>query len=115
MGSVCERPLPAPLGQAVRELSKQAESTTFMTLLAAFQVLLHRYSGQEDFAVSTPVAGRLRPETENLIGCFINDLVLRADLSERSVVPGTVGPGARDGLQAFDHQEMPFTRAHSSD
>ena len=109
-GAVCERPLPGPLSQAVRELSKQAESTTFMTMMTAFEVLLHRYSGQEDFGVSTPVAGRLRPETENLIGCFINDLVLRADLSGDPSFRQLLARVRQTVLEAFDHQEMPFTR-----
>ena len=71
-----------------RRLSKRCEhsadsegATLYMTLLAAFQVLLHRYSGQEDFAVGSPIAGRTRPELEGLIGCFVNTLVMRADLS----------------------------------
>ena len=72
---------PAQLNQAIERLSGEEGATKFMTLLAAYQALLHHDSGQEDFAVSTPVAGRLRPETENVIGCFLNDLVLRANLS----------------------------------
>ena len=52
-----------------------------MTLLAAFQVLLYRYSGQQDFAVGSPIANRTRPEIEPLVGCFINMIVLRANLA----------------------------------
>jgi non-ribosomal peptide synthetase component F len=81
-----------------------------MALLAAFQVLLHRYSGQNDFAVGSDVAGRSRAETEGLIGLFVNTLVHRADL--------TGGPGFRQllrrirrtALDAYAHQDLPFER-----
>ncbi len=66
---------------AVRALGRREGATLYMTLLAAFQVLLFRYSGQEDFAVGTPIAGRSRPELEGLIGFFVNTLVVRGDLS----------------------------------
>ena len=79
--------LPAPLTQALKELSRREGATLFMTLLAAFQVLLHRYSGQEDIAVGTPIAGRGRTELEGLIGFFVNTLVLRADLSGNPTFP----------------------------
>ena len=79
-GALCEHRLPGELNQAIQRLSNEEGVTKFMTLLAAFQTLLCHYSGQHDFGVSTPVAGRLRPETENVIGCFINDLVLRRSL-----------------------------------
>ena len=79
--AVVEHQLSRQLNQAIDRLSGEEEATKFMTLLAAYQILLCQESGQEDFAVSTPVAGRLRPETENVIGCFLNDLVLRAVLS----------------------------------
>ena len=66
---------------AVKKGAARLGCTTYSALLAAFQVLLHRYSGQEDIAVGTPVAGRTHPELENLIGLFINTLVLRTELS----------------------------------
>ena len=75
------RLIPRELLDAVRSLGRQEGATLFMTLLAAFQVLLHRYTGQDDFAVGSPVAGRTRPELEGLIGFFVNTLVLRADLT----------------------------------
>jgi hypothetical protein len=68
----------------LKALSRQEGSTLFMTLLTVFQVLLHRYTGQADIAVGTPIAGRVRPEVEELIGCFLNTLVLRTDLSGNS-------------------------------
>ena len=75
------RSSPGPSLDAVRALARQEGATLFMILLAAFQVLLHRYSGQDDIAVGTPVAGRTRAEIEGLIGFFVNTLVLRGDLA----------------------------------
>ncbi len=108
--AVVEHQLSTQLNQAIERLSGEEGATKFMTLLAAYQVLLHHESGQDDFAVSTPVAGRLRPETENLIGCFLNDLVLRADLSGDPSFRQLLGRVRETVLQAFDHQEMPFMR-----
>ena len=72
---------PGTWSTPLRALGAQEGATLYMTLLAAFQVLLHRYSGQDDIAVGSPVAGRTRPELEGLIGFFVNTLVLRGDLS----------------------------------
>jgi amino acid adenylation domain-containing protein len=108
--AVREHQLSQQLNQAVGRLSNEEGATKFMTVLAAFQTLLHRYSGQDDFAVSTPAAGRLRPETESLVGCFINDLVLRADLSGDPSFRQLLGRVRETVLEAFDHQEMPFMR-----
>ena len=69
------------LAKRIRSLSRQEGSTLFMTLMAAFQLLLHRYSGQADIAVGTPVAGRTRSELEELMGMFVNTLVIRSHLS----------------------------------
>ena len=88
--------LPAPLTQALKELSRREGVTLFMTLLAAFQVLLHRYSGQDDIAVGTPIAGRGRTELEGLIGFFVNTLVLRSDLAGNPAFTELLGTGARD-------------------
>ena len=73
--------LPESLTQALKELSRQEGTTLFMVLLGAFQVLLSRYSGQEDIAIGTPIAGAHPAETEELIGFFVNTLVMRTDLS----------------------------------
>src|SRR5204863_1083795 len=69
------------LTSALKELSRREEATLFMTLLAAFQLLLHSYTRQEDILIGSPIANRTRPETETLIGLFVNTLVLRGDLS----------------------------------
>ena len=73
--------LPKPMLDSLQTLSRQEEVTLFMTLLAAFKVLLHRYSGQDRIIVGSPVAGRTRTETEGLLGFFVNNLVLSTDLS----------------------------------
>ncbi|MGH7828699.1 MAG: condensation domain-containing protein, partial [Candidatus Binatia bacterium] len=72
---------PPALARGLKDLSRQANTTLFMTLLAAFQTLLHRYTGQDDIVVGSPIAGRNRLEVEGLIGFFVNTLVLRNDLS----------------------------------
>jgi hypothetical protein len=73
--------VPLPVSQALGALNQREGVTLFMTLLAAWQALLARYSGQEDIAVGTPIANRTRAEFEGLIGCFVNTLVLRSDLA----------------------------------
>src|SRR5262249_44091809 len=73
--------LSATLTAALREVGERHGCTLFMTLLGAFQTLLHRYTGQDDIIVGSPIANRNRAETENLIGFFVNTLALRTDLS----------------------------------
>ena len=72
---------PADLALNLKALATRTGATLFMTLLGGFQLLLHRYSGQDDVVVGIPIAGRVRPEIEGLIGFFINSLVMRTDLS----------------------------------
>ena len=79
-----------------------------MTLLAAFQVLLHRYSGQDDFAVGSPVANRNRAEIEGLIGYFVNMLALRADLSGDPSFRELLGRVRETALGAYEHQDLPL-------
>jgi amino acid adenylation domain-containing protein len=102
--------LPPALSAALNELSRQAGTTLFMTLLAAWQVLLHRYSGQDDIVVSTGIANRNRPETEPLIGCLINILLLRARLSGDSRFAGVLQAVRQTVLDAQAHQDLPFER-----
>ncbi|HEX6287533.1 MAG TPA: amino acid adenylation domain-containing protein [Herpetosiphonaceae bacterium] len=100
--------LPQALTQALAELSQREGTTLFMTLLAAFQVLLQRYSGQTDFVVGTPIANRRRREFEDLIGFFINTLALRADLSGHPSFRELLGRVREMALGAYMHQDLPF-------
>ena len=100
--------LPADLSGALRELSKRQNVTLFMTLLAAFQTLLYRYTGQEDIVVSSGISDRSHPETEALIGCFINILLLRSDLSGEPSFLELLGRVREVALEAYAHQDLPF-------
>ncbi|HEX8191018.1 MAG TPA: non-ribosomal peptide synthase/polyketide synthase [Pyrinomonadaceae bacterium] len=102
--------LPAGLARGVGELSRRRGTTTFMTLLAAFQALLARYSGQQDVSTGTPVAGRGRAETEELIGFFVNTLVLRTDLSGDPTFDELLGRVREVCLGAYAHGDVPFER-----
>jgi amino acid adenylation domain-containing protein len=102
--------LPADLMGGLRALSRQEGVTLFMTLLAVFNVLLHRYTGQEDILVGTNVANRNRAETEGLIGCFINQLVLRTDLSGDPTYRELLGRVRETTLGAYTHQDLPFEK-----
>jgi amino acid adenylation domain-containing protein len=96
------------LKDRLNALSRKSGATLFMTLLAAFDVLLSRYSGQTDIAVGTPVANRARPELEPLIGFFINNLVLRADLSGDPTFATLLAQVRETALHAYAHQDVPF-------
>ncbi len=96
------------LSEAVRALGQREGVTPFMTLLAAFQVLLGRWSGQDDFAVGSPIANRTRPESEPLIGYFVNMLALRADLSGNPTGREFLARVREVALEAFEHQEIPL-------
>src|SRR4029453_6907776 len=90
--------------------ARREGATLFMALVAAFDVLLSRYSGQEDFLVGTPVANRGRPELEPLIGSFVNTLVLRGDLSGDPTFAELLRRTRSAALEAYAHQEIPFER-----
>nr|QEO74780.1 AMP-dependent synthetase and ligase [uncultured bacterium] len=102
--------LPAELTQQLRQLSRQESATLFMTLLAAFEVLLHRYTGQQDIVVGTPIAGRGRREVEGLVGAFINALAIRVDLSGDPTFQELIRRVRSAVLGAFAHDEMPFEK-----
>jgi amino acid adenylation domain-containing protein len=102
--------LPRALSQGLQALSRQEGVTLFMTLLAAFNVWLYRYTQQEDIVVGTPVAGRVRPELEALLGCFVNTLALRTDLSGNPPFRDVLQRVKQTTLQAYDHQEVPFEK-----
>jgi len=96
--------------ESLLHLSQREGATLFMTLLAAFNTLLHRYSGQHDIAVGTPVANRNHPEIESLIGFFVNTLVLRTDLSDNPSFRELLARVRQVTLSAYEHQELPFEK-----
>ena len=98
------------LTEALKGLSRQEGVTLFMTLLAAFKVLLSRYTGQEDIVVGTPIAGRNRAEIEGLIGFFVNTLVLRTNLSGNPTFKELLSRVREVALGAYDHQDVPFEK-----
>ncbi|NVZ85969.1 non-ribosomal peptide synthetase [Pseudomonas yamanorum] len=100
--------LSASLGEAIRKTAQAHESTPFMLLLAAFQSLLHRYSGQRDIRIGIPSANRPRQETQGLIGFFINTLVLRAELDARLPFAELLAATRTAALGAQAHQDLPF-------
>lgn len=103
--------VPAPLVTRVEALARRQNATPFMVLLAAFNVLLARYSGQDDITVTAPMSGRTRPELECLIGYFVNPLLLRTDLSGDPDFLGLLDRVRAACLSAFRNQELPFEQA----
>src|SRR5215212_8582567 len=110
LGASQELVLPESLTRALKELSRQEGTTLFMVLLGAFQALLARYSGQEDIAVGSPIAGRNQAETEELIGFFVNTLVMRTDLSGDPSFREVLSRVREVALGAYDHQDLPFEK-----
>lgn len=96
------------LTRQIRELCQKEEATLFMVLLAAYQVLLHRYTGEEDIVVGSPIAGRCLEETEGLIGLFVNALALRGDLSGNPSFRELLGRVKEVCLGGYAHQDLPF-------
>ena len=109
-GGSVEVRIAEPLLGRLKELSRREEVSLFMVLLTSFQLLLSRYSGQTDIAVGTPVANRTRSELEDLIGFFVNQLVLRTDLGGEPSVRELLGRVRQVCLQAYAHQDLPFER-----
>jgi amino acid adenylation domain-containing protein len=102
--------LPAALSEAIMTLSQQVGATPFMTLLAAFKVLLYHYTRQDDLVVGTPIANRTRPEIEGLIGFFVNTLVLRTRLAGNPTFHELLGRVRETALGAYAHQDLPFEK-----
>src|SRR5213594_4160281 len=96
--------------EKLKQMSQKEGATLFMTLLAAFDVLLARYSGQEELVVGTPIANRTRVETEELIGCFVNTLVLRVDTSGNPRFCELLRRVKQVALEAYAHQDVPFEK-----
>ncbi|MFL6127650.1 MAG: amino acid adenylation domain-containing protein, partial [Mycobacteriales bacterium] len=102
--------LPADLVAGLEALGRAHGATLFMTLLAGWQALLSRWCGQVDFAVGSPVAGRVRPELERLVGMFVTMLPLRADLSGDPTGAELLDRTRRTVLDGLAHQEVPFEK-----
>ncbi|HGN2688793.1 TPA: pyoverdine non-ribosomal peptide synthetase PvdD, partial [Pseudomonas aeruginosa] len=100
--------LPRELVEAVRALAQREGASSFMLLLASFQALLYRYSGQADIRVGVPIANRNRVETERLIGFFVNTQVLKADLDGRMGFDELLAQARQRALEAQAHQDLPF-------
>ena len=109
-GATHQFSLHAALTQALNDLSRQQDATLFMTLVAAFQTLLYRYTGEQDILTGTPVAGRNRTETEGLIGFFVNTLVLRTGFSGNPTFLELLGRVRKVTLEAYANQEVPFEK-----
>ena len=107
-GSTCAFTLPASVAGRLKTLARAEGCTFFMAMLAAFKLLLARHSGQQDIVVGTPLANRGTPETEPLIGLFLNTLVLRTDLSGDPSFRELVGRVRQVSLDGFRHGTMPF-------
>ena len=102
--------LPLRLTQKLKDVSTEHRATLFMTLLAAFKVLLWRYTNQPDIVIGSPIANRTRAETEDLIGFFVNTLVLRTDLSGNPTFAELLKRIKEIALGAYDHQDLPFEK-----
>ncbi|MBN9681067.1 MULTISPECIES: non-ribosomal peptide synthetase [unclassified Corallococcus] len=102
--------LPAALAGGLAELGRSEGATPFMTLLAAFQMLLLRYTGQDDLVVGCPLSNRTRVETEGLIGFFVNTLPLRTDASGNPTFRQLLGRVRESVLAAHEHQDVPFEK-----
>ena len=102
--------LPNRLREGLNRLSQQCGVTLYMTLMAALKALLHRYTGQTDFAVGSPIANRNLADMEPLIGFFVNTLVLRTDLSENPRFLDLLERVKETALDAFAHQDTPFEK-----
>jgi amino acid adenylation domain-containing protein len=98
------------VADALARLSQGEGATLFMTVLAAFQTLLHRYTGQRDLLVGSPIANRGRAELEGVIGFFVNTLVLRATFEEGESFRGLLRRTRETTLEAYAHQDLPFER-----
>jgi amino acid adenylation domain-containing protein len=109
-GSTCEWGVEFNVTQQLKRMAQVQGASLFMVLVAALQTLLYRYSGQEDIAIGAPIAGRESSETENLIGFFINTLVLRVDLSGGPSFLELLGRVKEVTLEAYAHREIPFQK-----
>ena len=109
-GDIVRFQLDNDISEALRKLGRKYGTTLFMNLLAAFGVLLYRYSGQEDFNIGVPVANRNRREIEPLIGFFVNTLVMRLRLNRNLTFAEVLKQVRESAMEAFEHQDVPFEK-----
>jgi amino acid adenylation domain-containing protein len=109
-GALAHHTVSAQTLDAIKNLSRRENATLFMTLLAAFNLLLHRYTRQEDILIGSPIAGRTRAEMEELIGFFVNTLVLRAKPRDDMPFTELLKQVRETTLGAYAHQELPFEK-----
>jgi hypothetical protein len=107
-GAVETIKLKTELTKSLKELGEAHGATLFMTLMAAFQVLLYRYAGREDFVIGTTSAGRSQTDLNGIVGYFVNPLVIRADLSGKPTFTQLLARIRGTVLDAFAHSEIPF-------
>jgi amino acid adenylation domain-containing protein len=109
-GAVTMFTVPAQLARGLRELGRARRATPFMVFLAAFQLLLARYSGQHDITVGTPIAGRTKPDLQEMLGFFVNTLVVRTDLGGDPSFAELLDRVRIVALGAYANQDVPFER-----
>ncbi len=102
--------IPAHVSEELRVLCRKEKATLFMGLLAVFKTLVHRYSGMEDIIIGCPIANRNRTDIEGLIGCFLNTLALRTDLSGNPSFRELLSRVREVSLGAFANQDVPFEK-----
>ncbi len=107
-GARLSQKIPGELSAALAELSKREGVTLYMTLLSAFLVMLYRYTGQQDIVIGTPIAGRNSVETENLLGFFVNTLIIRCDLAGNPGFCDLLARVREIALGAYSNQDLPF-------
>ncbi|MCW8823516.1 MAG: amino acid adenylation domain-containing protein, partial [Ignavibacteriaceae bacterium] len=98
------------LAETLSTLGRQENSTLFMVLLTALYILIYRYSGQKDICVGTVIANRIRPELDELMGVFVNNLVMRSNLSNNQSFRELLRSVRRICLEAYEHQDLPFEK-----
>jgi amino acid adenylation domain-containing protein/FkbM family methyltransferase len=102
--------LPKELLERLEVLGRQEQATLFMTLEAGFAALLHRFTGQDDILIGTPITGRTHAETQQLIGCFLNTVILRAQFTDQQDFRSLLQQVRARTLGAFAHADLPFAR-----
>ncbi|MBE9224524.1 amino acid adenylation domain-containing protein [Phormidium sp. LEGE 05292] len=102
--------LPKTLTDALKAIGRQTDATLFMTLLAAFKILLYRYTGQQDLVIGSPIANRNRSELEGLIGFFVNNLVVRTDISGNPTFEELLRRIKKVVIEAYTNQDLPFEK-----